>query len=80
MAKNVTTKQISGLKQSQAFSVALDESTDLNDLSRLAVVARYHENNHIYEELCCLLSLHDTTKAEDILTAFISYFAKHDID
>jgi hypothetical protein len=80
LAENVTTKQISGLKQSQVFSVALDESTDLNDLSRLALVARYPENNHIYEELCCLLPLHDTTKAEDILTAFISYFAKHDID
>ncbi|XP_075210421.1 protein FAM200C-like [Lycorma delicatula] len=80
LAENVIIKQTIGLKHSQVFSVALDESTDLNDLSRLTIVARYYENNHIYEDLCCLLSLRDTTKAEDKLTAFISYFAKHDID
>ena len=80
LAENVTTKQIIGLKQAQVFSVALDESTDLNDLSRLGIIARYIENNQIYEELCCLLPLYDTTKAEDILNAFICYFTKHDID
>ena len=79
LAENVTTKQIIGLKQVQVFSVALDESTDLNDLSRLCIIARYIENNQIYEELC-LLPLYDTSKAEDILNAFISYFTKHDID
>lgn len=80
LAENVTTKQTTGLKQSLVFSVALDESTDVNDASRLAVVARYLENNHIYEELCCLLPLHDTTKAEDILCAFTGYFSKQDIN
>ena len=80
LAKNVTTKQIIGLKQAQAFSVALDESTDLDDLSRLGIIAQYIENNQTYEELCCLLLLYDTTKAEDILNAFISYFTEHDID
>ena len=80
MAENIITKQTIGLRQSQVFSVVDDENTDLNDLSRLAIVARYHENNNIYEELCCLLSLHDSTKAEAIFTAFISYLTKHDVD
>ena len=80
LAENVTIKQIIGLKQPQVFSVALDESTDLDDLSRLGIIARYIENNQIYEELCCLLLLYDTTKAADILNAFISYFTEHDID
>ena len=77
---SVTTKQITGLKKAKVFSVALYESTDLNDLSRLGIIARYIENNQIYEELCCLLPLYDTTKAKDILNAFTSYYTKHGID
>ena len=50
LAKSVTTKQITGLKKAKVFSVALDESTDLNDLSLLGIIARYVENNQIYEE------------------------------
>ena len=73
LAENVTTKQIIGLKQAQVFCVALDENTDLDGLSRLGIIARYIENNQTYKELCCLLLLYDTTKAEDILNAFISY-------
>jgi hypothetical protein len=80
LAEHVTVRQTNGLTQSTVFSVAVDESTDVNDLSRLAVVTRYCENNRIYEELCCLLSLENTTKSEDILTEFISYFKKHNID
>ena len=41
MAENITVKQITGLQQAVVFSVALDESVDVNDVARLAIVARY---------------------------------------
>ena len=41
MAENVTTKQNSGLKKAVVFSVAVDETTDINDVARLAVIVRY---------------------------------------
>jgi hypothetical protein len=36
MAENVTVKQTTGLQQAVVFSVALDESVDVNDVARLA--------------------------------------------
>jgi hypothetical protein len=68
------------LKQATVFSVALDESVDINDLARLAIIARYCEKVRVYEELCYLLALHETTKAEDILSAFVEYFKNQNID
>ncbi|GFY51730.1 hypothetical protein TNIN_150451 [Trichonephila inaurata madagascariensis] len=40
MAENVTAKQNSGLQETVAFSIALDESKDVNDV---AVIARYRD-------------------------------------
>lgn len=41
MAENVRTRQTAGLKDATVFSIALDESVDVNDKPRLAVMARY---------------------------------------
>ncbi|KAJ3584984.1 hypothetical protein NHX12_013707, partial [Muraenolepis orangiensis] len=41
LAENVCAQQTAGLKDATVFSVALDESVDLNDIPRLAVMARY---------------------------------------
>jgi hypothetical protein len=66
MAENVTVKQTARLQQAVVFNVALDESVDVNDVARLAIVARYCDNERIYEELCCLIPLGATAKGEDI--------------
>ena len=44
LTENVTSKRTSGLKQAYVFSIAMDESTDLN-LSCLAITARYNKTN-----------------------------------
>ena len=53
MATDLTEQQSAALKAAAIFSVALDESVDINDSPRLAVVARYCSNCEIHEELCC---------------------------
>ena len=80
MAENVTVKQTTRLQQVVVFSVALDEHVDVNDVARLAIVARYCDNDHIYEELCCLIPLGDTVKGVDIITASVSYFENRNIN
>ena len=80
MAENVTVKQTTGLQQAVVFSVALDESVDVNDVARLAIVARYCDNDCIYEELCCLIPLGGTVKGVDIITALVSYFENQNIN
>lgn len=41
LAENVCAQQTAGLKEATVFSIALDESVDVNDIPRLAVMARY---------------------------------------
>lgn len=80
MAENVTTKQISGLQEAIAFSVAVDDSTDINDVARLAVIARYCGKDQVYEELCSLIPLSGTTTGQDLLISFINYFDNKNIN
>lgn len=55
------------------FSLALDESTDVTDVSQLMVFARTIDNAFdVHEELLKLASLHDTTKGSDIFNAVTS--------
>jgi len=74
MAENITVKQTTGLQQAVVFSVALDESVDVNDVARLAIVARYCDSDRIYKELCYSLPLGGTVKGVDFITAFVSNF------
>ena len=74
MAENVRAQQTAGLKDDAVFSIALDESVDVNDIPRLAVMARYHCDSTVREELCCLKSMPETTKCADIAKALIEHF------
>ncbi len=79
MAENVSVQQIAGLKDAVVFSIALDESVDVNDIPRLAVMARYCDSTG-REELCCLKPMSDTTKGEDIAKVFMEHFEERGID
>ena len=58
MAIDVTQQQTVALKASNIFSVTLDESIDVNDNPRLAVLARHCSDDEVHEELCaCNLSM-----------------------
>jgi len=49
-------------------------------VARLAIVARYCDNDRLYEELCCLIPLGGTVKGVDIITEFVSYFENQNIN
>ena len=51
IAKDVNKQQTIALKTANVFSVALNESIDISDNPRLAVVARYCCDGEVYEEL-----------------------------
>ena len=80
MAADVIEQQTVTLKSANVFSVALDESIDINNNPRLAVVARYCSNGKVHEELCYLKPTYSTTKGKDILDIFIKNFEERGID
>uniref|UniRef100_A0A3Q3ISD0 HAT C-terminal dimerisation domain-containing protein n=1 Tax=Monopterus albus TaxID=43700 RepID=A0A3Q3ISD0_MONAL len=52
------------------FSLALDESTDVMDVSQLLIFTRTTASSfEVHEKLLKLVSLHDTTRGTDILNA-----------
>ena len=80
MATDVNEHQTIALKGANVFSVALDESIDIDDNPRLAIVARYCSNGEVHEELCCLKPMYGTTKGKDILNTFTKSFEERGID
>ncbi|XP_071055109.1 general transcription factor II-I repeat domain-containing protein 2A-like [Onthophagus taurus] len=59
------------LNNCTAFSIALDESTDIQDIPQLAIFVRCgSEEVHIKEELLDLVALRETTRGIDIKNAF----------
>lgn len=73
MADDVRAQQTAGLKGTKVFSLALDESVDVNDVPRLAVMARYCDST-VREKLCCLRPVPETTKSEDIANVLLEHF------
>ena len=60
----------SDLKSSLTFSIALDESTDLQDNLQLAIFVRYVSSDlTIKEELLDLVAIRETTRGVDIKNA-----------
>ena len=60
------------------FSLALDESTDVMDVSQLLVYTQaVNSSFEVHEELLKLVSLHDTTKGQDIFNAVESVVSEH---
>ena len=80
MVDDVVRQQTASLRNAEVFSVALDESVDVNDIPRLAVMIRYSHNGIVYEELGCLAPLYTTTTGKDILSVFVDFFEKKDVD
>jgi hypothetical protein len=59
----------SDLKSCVAFSIALDESTDIQDIPQLAMFVRYVTNDGNVKEFLDLISLKEITKGIDIKNA-----------
>ena len=78
IAKDVNKQQNIALKTANVLSVALDESININDNPRLAVVSRYCCEGEIHKELYCLKPMYGTTTGKDIFDTFTKHFDEGD--
>ena len=79
MAEYCQKEVIKRVKQSQTFSLQMDESTDVEDLAVLLVFVHYIYNFKTEEDLLFCKSLKTHTKGEDIFLLIQSFFEEHDI-
>lgn len=67
MGDNVKTQLRKRAEEFVWYSLALDESTDVTDISQLAIFIRgVDQNMNITEELLDMIPMHDTTTAQDL--------------
>jgi len=67
------------LQQAKFFSLALDESIDISDISQMAVYIRYLWNSKVKEELLTLLPLHDRTTGEILFKNFQKFMESNNL-
>ncbi|XP_026578977.1 general transcription factor II-I repeat domain-containing protein 2-like [Pseudonaja textilis] len=79
MASDVSQQLTSDLKKAACYSMCLDESTDINNHARLAIILRYAVGDIIREELVKLVSLSEGTQGIDIYNAVMEAFLSQDI-
>lgn len=68
------------LEQCVAFSIALDETTDISDEAQLMFWVRYFIDDRTEEDILALVSLPDHTKAADIFKAFQTVVTRFSLD
>lgn len=78
MADDISSQLISKLKTCLhgMFSIQLDESTDISNVSHLMVFVRWASNKNIEEAILFCSPLQTTTRAADILLKVDDYFKK----
>ncbi|GBM19000.1 Zinc finger BED domain-containing protein 5 [Araneus ventricosus] len=68
------------IKKGPFFSIQVDESTDVSDLSILLVIARYLNVNELEENLLLCCSLTQIVTVEDLFNATQGYFCENEMD
>lgn len=74
MNEDIQQQLLSDLKSAERFSICLDESTDVTNQARLAVIARYPAGNVMKEELLKLMTLSGKTTGQDVLDQIKTQF------
>ena len=74
LAKDGNKQQTIALETANVFSVALDDSININDNPHLAIVAKYCCDGEVHEELCCLKPMYGTITGKDIFDTFTKHF------
>lgn len=68
------------LEQCEAFSLALDETTDIKDASQLLFWVRYIINDRIEENVLALVPLEEQTQGVDVFNAFLKVVERFSLD
>jgi hypothetical protein len=76
LSKYLETEVIRKLNLSPTFSMKLDESTDLVNLTELMVYVRFEHQEVIEEHMLFCKPLLSTTTGEDTFQAINSYFCE----
>ena len=66
MSNQIEATQVKDINAARFFSLALDESTDVNNLSQFSVIARYVVGDTLHEESLAVLPMKGTTRGEDL--------------
>jgi len=67
------------LLKAKFFSLAIDESIDISDISQMAVYVRYLWNSEFKEELLTLLPLYDRTTGEILFKNFQKFMESNNL-
>ncbi|XP_067930919.1 zinc finger BED domain-containing protein 5-like [Watersipora subatra] len=79
IANHVTEGVIYNLNRCKSFSVAVDESTDINDVAQLSVFLPYYLNSKFSEDLAAVIPLTERMTGENIYQAFKAYMDSHKV-
>lgn len=71
MATNITSRQIADINSAPAYSIACDESCDVDDIEQTALLCRYVNSDGPQEEIIELIPLKGQTRGEDICEAIV---------
>lgn len=80
MSDDVEETIIKRIKSSNFFAIQVDESTDVENLAVLLVIARYLNGNDVEENILLCHPLSERTRGEDIFNAINGYFKEKDIN
>jgi len=80
MSENVKIAIIFVLKQSEYFSLQLDESTDVTGQANLLAFVRFELNGNIEEEMLFCQSLSTKTTDEEIFKSVDSFIKENEVD
>lgn len=70
---------ISGLSNTDYYSIAMDESTDNTDVSQMSIYVRYFDGKEFREELLALLALEGRTTGDVMFTKVEELFQRHSL-
>ena len=71
MATDITSQQIKDINSAPGFSIARDESCDVDDIAQVALLGCYVNSEGPQEELIELLPLKGQTRGEDISSTIV---------
>lgn len=81
LSRNLTAQMNDKIKSFVAFSVAIDESTDVTDVAQLCIFIRGVDKTlAVTEELLELVPMQDTTTANDIFSALVTALDRVGVD